>query len=247
MAKIISRPSALRQEYIGLIKRIKRALLFAAFFVITATIGSIIMNTERLFSLGIILLGISIVGFILSIIFAALRHTDATVIKAGIEGENATADIIATLPDGYFGFLNTVVTCDGKKSELDAVVVGPSGIFIIETKNRKGYIRGSHTADKWTQIKIGRGGSEYVNEFYSPVKQVGTHIFRLAHFLRRNGVPVHISGIVYFSGADKVELSGKEGGIPVITNEKQLKKYILKGNEDLKPTLISKICSLLSQ
>lgn len=246
MAKIITKPSELTNEYLTLIKRIKRAVLFSVIFVITSVVGSIIMNRETLFSAGLIILGVSALGFITSVFTAIIRSNDATVIKTGIDGEKNTARIISSLPDNYFGIQNAVIKFDGKLSELDMVVIGPTGIFVVETKNRKGCITGKYDSQKWVQTKTGRGGSEYSNEFYSPVKQIGTHIFRLAHFLKQNGVRHHIDAVVYFSGADKVEISGIEGEIPVITNEKALKKYIVSKDITLDDEKIGQILNVLA-
>lgn len=248
MADIFKKPSALKKEYFTLIRRVKSGVRLAFIFILLAVAGSTLMNYGRLFTFGIVLMIISVTGFICSTVYAILRHTDATVIKRGIEGEDAAAEVISTLPENYFGFQNVVVTLDGKDSELDLVVVGKTGVYIIETKNRNGHIKGSYSGQRWVQHKVGRGGNPYSNEFYSPVKQVATHIFRLAHYLRSNGIRVHIDGVVYFSHPDtKVEISGKQGEIPVITAEKDLKKHIMSGNTPLSQEDIIKICDLLKQ
>ena len=246
MAKIITKPSELTNEFLMLIKRVKRSVLCAVIFVITSVIGSVVMNNGRLFSAGLIILGISALGFITSLFTAIFRYNDATVIRTGIDGEKNTARIVSSLPDNYFGIQNAVIKFDGKLSELDMVVIGPTGIFIVETKNRKGFITGKYDSQKWTQTKTGRTGNEYSNDFYSPIKQISTHIFRLAHFLKQNGVKHHIEGIVYFSGADKVDISGREGEIAIITTEKALKKHIVSKDTILDDDKISQILNILA-
>lgn len=248
MAKIFKKPSALKREYLTLLRKIKNAVKLAVIFILIAVGSSLMMNNQSLFSYGLILMAVSVTGFIGCIIFSVLRHTDATVIKRGIEGEDAAAETIATLPEGYFGFQNVVITLDGKESELDLVVVGKTGVYIIETKNRNGTIKGKCNETQWTQHKVGQGGASYSNKFYSPIKQVGTHIFRLAHYLRSCGAKIHINGIVYFSNPDAtVEISGKHGEIPIITTAKELKKHILTGNTPLSKEEIIKICDILKQ
>ena len=37
---------------------------------------------------------------------------------------------------------------------------------------------------------------------YNPIKQVSTHTYRLANFLKNRGVQVWVQGIVYFSNFD---------------------------------------------
>ncbi len=248
MAKIINKPSALKREYLTLLRKIKNAVRLSFISVLLAVIGSVLMNYGRLLTFGMVLMIISVAGFISSTVYAILRHTDATVIKRGIEGEDAASEVISTLPEGYFGFQNVVITLDGKESELDLVVVGKTGVYIIETKNRNGTIKGKYNETQWTQHKVGQGGASYSNKFYSPVKQVGTHIFRLAHYLRSYGTKIHIDGIVYFSNPDAtVEISNMQGEIPIITTTKELKKHILTGNTSLSKEEIIKICDILKQ
>ena len=81
--------------------------------------------------------------------------------RAGLAGEVATANFIAKFPDSFSGFQNLNVTYEGKKSELDMVVVGPTGVYIIETKNHNGHIQGNFESHDWVQFKTGRAGGQY--------------------------------------------------------------------------------------
>ena len=77
--------------------------------------------------------------------------------------------------------------------------MGENGVFVIETKNHNGTIVGNTADERWTQHKVGQKGGQYSKDMYSPVKQVGTHVFRLSKFLKQNGINVWVQGIVYFS------------------------------------------------
>ena len=105
-------------------------------------------------------------------------------IASGLEGEDATARMLSRLPDDYTCYQNLTVFYDGRTSELDLVVAGPTGIFIVEVKNMNGTIHGGYAQEQWRQDKVGQKGGEYFKNFYSPVKQVGTHTWRLANWLR---------------------------------------------------------------
>ncbi len=131
--------------------------------------------------------------------------------SAGFEGEALTADLIRNLPEYYCGFQNLKVSFDSQESELDMVVIGPSGVFVVEAKNHKGTIYGHTEAHDWTQAKPSGN-----RNFYSPIKQVGTHVYRLANLLRQNGFRIHVYGLVYFSNPQAVlQLSGPSSNIPV--------------------------------
>ena len=170
---------------------------------------------------------------------------------AGIVGETATANLIRQLPQGYYGFQNVIATFEGKTSEIDMVVVGQTGVFIIETKHHNGMIQGAYDSHDWIQHKTGRRGGQYSKQFYSPVKQVGTHVYRLAHLLRGNGVNVHVDAMVFFTNpAAYVAIDGTPGKIPVYAGQpgaEALVRNIMAGQANLSPEQIHKICTLLNR
>jgi hypothetical protein len=184
------------------------------------------------------------------VILISAFGSKASSLKYGIKGERDTAALISRLPDGYYGIQNATVSFEGKQSEIDMIVVGPSGVFIVESKSRNGQIMGDYDAKYWTQHKVGRGGTPYSSDFYSPVKQVGTHVYRLAHFLRSRGIGINIEGAVYMSSENSsLSLRGTEGRIPVFTNTPdgidRLYKFILSGKDNLSKQSIAVICNTL--
>ena len=245
MAKLIRKPSPLKAEFLALKRKFKRTVLALLIFIAAAVAGNLIM--PLFYTFGMIVVGISVLGFLISLILLTLSQNEITIKRQGVIGEDTTADMLAaTLDDSYTVFQNVIATLDGKSSEIDLVVVGLNGIFVIETKNRNGLIEGGYDKDRWLQHKVGRGGGEYSSNFYSPVKQVGTHVFRLAGFLRQNGVRFHIMGAVYFSNSEaRVRLSGEPDKIPVFSTPKDLVLYIKMNNASLPLELKEKIIELL--
>ena len=83
---------------------------------------------------------------------------------AGAAGEDYTLQVLASLPASYTVF-NQVELPDERSStglrELDFIVCGPNGIFVVESKNHKGELSGSEDDETWTVFKIGRRGSPY--------------------------------------------------------------------------------------
>lgn len=176
---------------------------------------------------------------------------DRAALGAGIAGETATANLIAQLPEGWFGIQNPVVSYQGKTSEMDMVAVGPGGVFIIETKHHNGRIVGRFDQHDWVQYKTGRRGGSYQKELYSPVKQVGTHVYRLAHYLRERGCQVHVTGMVFFTNPQaSVEVYGNPGDIPVFagqTGATLMTRQMVAGGQSLSPKTVWQVCELLKK
>jgi hypothetical protein len=60
--------------------------------------------------------------------------------KSGLTGErNAVKNISDKLSRDYSLF-NDVLLKDGKRGNIDHIIVGPTGIFVIETKNNRGTV-----------------------------------------------------------------------------------------------------------
>ena len=140
---------------------------------------------------------------------------------AGEKSENAAAAVLARLPEEYTVLRNTTVHFGDGESEIDNIIVGPAGVFIVETKGQKGLIDADYDAKDWSRVKTDRYGIEHPDSFYSPVKQVGTHTYRLANYLRDNKIFTHVQAIVYFSNPEaEIHLHGT-GETPIFTYDEQ--------------------------
>lgn len=179
------------------------------------------------------------------------ERSDTEILISGIHGERNATNLLVTLPDDYTVFQNVILTYDDRKSEIDNIVVGKSGVFIIEVKNHNGHIVGDFNDKYWIQHKMGRGGTPYENTLYSPAKQVGTHIYRLANYLKQSGINIYIEGMVYFTNIDCwLTLTGNSS-ISVYSSsngdEERICRQILSGNHDLDVRSVKRICELIDQ
>ena len=147
---------------------------------------------------------ISFLVFIGFLVSTGSNKEKINIYKKGIKGEQNTLKALSELPDNYTVFSDVNVTFEGKSSQLDHVVVGPNGVFVIETKNWNGEIVGSDTDQKIIQYKTGRKGGSYQKEHYNPVKQVNTHVYRLASFLKENKQSAWVEGTVLFINPEAV-------------------------------------------
>lgn len=92
-----------------------------------------------------------------------------------------------------------------KSSQIDHMIVSPYGIFVIETKNHKGFIFGDIQSRVWTQVLKGeKGGNVYGNRshytFLNPVLQNELH---LQHLNKEWKIPRQVmTGMVVFTSPD---------------------------------------------
>jgi hypothetical protein len=95
------------------------------------------------------------------------------------DGEQEIAHILAeglSYKD-YFIFNNLTIPSDHNgSSQIDHLVVSKFGIFVIESKDYKGWIFGSKDQDNWTQSLPG-GKNKF--QFQNPIRQNWSHIMSL--------------------------------------------------------------------
>ena len=72
----------------------------------------------------------------------------------------------------------TLPLTNGGSTQIDHVIVSVYGIFVIETKNYKGWIFGNEKQRQWTQVVMGR---KY--KFQNPLRQNYLHIKTLSDLL----------------------------------------------------------------
>jgi|JI10StandDraft_1071094.scaffolds.fasta_scaffold446228_2 hypothetical protein len=95
------------------------------------------------------------------------------------DGEQEIAHILAeglSYKD-YFIFNNLTIPSDHNgSSQIDHLVVSKFGIFVIESKDYKGWIFGNKDQDNWTQSLPG-GKNKF--QFQNPIRQNWSHIMSL--------------------------------------------------------------------
>lgn len=263
MAKIIKKGNQLEEKYYMIEqertnKSAQAMRLFSKIMLVTTVIYivSIMLSiVAGIFSITFMPLTVCLGFILITVLFVCLienisENTDTDILISGINGERIAAEVLSALPDSYTVFQDVMIIYDGKASEIDNIVVGSSGVFIVETKNHNGNIIGDFENIYWTQHKVGRGGTHYSKEIYSPVKQVGTHIYRLANYLRQNGIYTYVEGMVYFTNPSCVVQTTGNNTITVYSSfnndEDRLCKRILSKNSNLDLKSINHICELIN-
>ncbi|HCE1777956.1 TPA: NERD domain-containing protein [Vibrio parahaemolyticus] len=112
----------------------------------------------------------------------------------GVFGEFLVNRLLSKLPESDYTLLKdvTLPTNDGT-TQVDHIVVSRYGIFVVETKNMKGWIFGSARQKQWTQ-KIYRHSSKFQN----PLHQNYKHIKALETLLGCS--EEHLHSVIVFIG-----------------------------------------------
>ena len=110
-------------------------------------------------------------------------------------GEKLTAlGLFALLDDRiYHRFHDVIINAPDGTTQIDHIIVSRYGIFVLETKNMKGWIFGSEKDAKWTQSLYKKKSS-----FQNPLRQNYRHTKCLAEHLGLDHNLMH--SIVFFIG-----------------------------------------------
>jgi len=93
----------------------------------------------------------------------------------------------------YRKFHNIILPSKNGTTQIDHLLVSPYGLFIVETKNKKGWIFGSADQSEWTQILF---KEKYF--FQNPLRQTFRQKKVLSEFLNLNESLIYT--VVYFVG-----------------------------------------------
>ncbi|EGR3462025.1 nuclease [Vibrio parahaemolyticus] len=139
----------------------------------------------------------------------------------GVFGEFLMNRLLSKLPESDYTLIKdvTLPTSDGT-TQVDHIVVSKYGIFVVETKNMKGWIFGSARQKQWTQ-KIYRHSSKFQN----PLHQNYKHIKALETLLGCS--EEHLHSVIVFIGDStfKTEMP------PNVTYARGSIRYIQQFNE----------------
>lgn len=127
--------------------------------------------------------------------------------------------------DGYKVLHDIMIETDSGTTQIDHVLIGRKGVFVIETKNYDGWIFGDERSKYWTQT-IYRNK----NKFFNPIRQNYGHVKAIENLID-NKYKDSIHSIIVFG--HRCTLKKLTVVTPVIYL-KELKRFIRKFNEDTK-------------
>lgn len=150
---------------------------------------------------------------ILLIIVLVLLIAFKPKIKGYMGEKNVSAKLNSLPSDQYIVHNNIMLNSDFGLTQIDHIVISVYGIFVIETKNYKGWITGGENAENWTKNVYGNKYS-----FRNPLKQNYAHIKSLMNIIKIHDPNLFIS-IIAFSD---------QASIKVNTNQNVINFHMLK-------------------
>lgn len=148
---------------------------------------------------------------------------------AGIEGEVAVLERLKQLPHDYL-LLNRVKLPDGQLPngwrELDFIVSGPTGLWIVEVKNTPGYVYVQPGERHWPLARrAGCGSRPSWNALQNPIPQASAQVQSLKRWLLQQGISVEPNAVVCLSHPEVAVENGTESPVPVLVRD-QLTAHI---------------------
>jgi hypothetical protein len=158
----------------------------------------------------------------------------------GCFGEKSVAFFLSRLDETKYKTINNIMLKIGDKTtQIDHVVVSNYGIFVIETKNYKGWILGNEFDDYWKQVIYKRK-----EKLHNPIKQNYGHIQALKEVCKEFPDLNYISIVAFTTKAD-LKITAKTEVVYTINLVKTIKKYDVINIEDsIKEQIYSKLLTL---
>jgi ribosomal protein L37AE/L43A len=136
----------------------------------------------------------------------------------------------------YQRFHDVIIPAKNGTTQIDHLLVSPYGVFIVETKNIKGWIFGSESQSKWTQTLYGKKYS-----FQNPIRQTFRQKKILSEYLGLDESIIHT--VIYFVGDCKFKTH-----LPANVIKSGLGGYIKQfRNRILSPEDINRVLGALEQ
>ncbi len=209
MAKIVRRHliNTVKQRYL------KNNLLLA-----TCAVAVVVCAVLSVFSYGI-----SLVFIPFFIVLMLKTNKQRGILHSGAEGEKRVLELLSRLPKDFYVITDVELIIGHKTAQIDHIIIGPTGIFIVETKNLKGTISGNAKDEMLLKTKRLKNGNFDTKKIYNPLLQVSTHSRLLTELLIKNKYYNEVAACVYFShpmsevklvgeGADTQIFYGNLGG-----------------------------------
>jgi hypothetical protein len=154
----------------------------------------------------------------------------AAQVMLGFSGERHAGRVLAgELPQDY-ALLNGLKLPRGA-GDIDHLIVGPTGLFLLETKTMAGQIV-CEADGTWRRTRVGRAGTEYPAFIGDPAAQVQRNIFAVRRALRRRlpelfeRAPLWIEGLVVFAHPD-TQLQAASSRVPAVLLEQAAQRICL--------------------
>lgn len=116
--------------------------------------------------------------------------------RRGEVGEERALHIIAQALDGNWTIFRNLTIPGKNKADLDLVLVGPPGVWVIEIKNFSGEYR--NVGDNWEY----RNKNKWKKAFKNPSRQALNNAVRLGNFFKADNIRVFVNPTVVWTNEE---------------------------------------------
>ncbi len=113
--------------------------------------------------------------------------------RRGQEGEDRVVELIIQALDGNWHLFRNIYIPGRYKGDLDLVLVGPPGVWVLEVKNFRGKYR--NIGENWEYLR----GKKWKTASVNPSRQAFKNVLRLANFLKADGLNVFVTPAVVWA------------------------------------------------
>lgn len=146
----------------------------------------------------------------------------------GKVGEKRVARKLDWLSKEYIILNDIMLPTQYGTTQIDHIVISPYGIFVIETKNYKGWIFGHENSEEWKQSLLGKkrwyGWASEQHKFRNPIRQNLSHTRAIKKLLSEIG-DFRIIPIVVFSDRADLKITTPNH---IVINRRNLRNAIRK-------------------
>jgi Nuclease-related domain len=116
--------------------------------------------------------------------------------RRGQEGEDRVAELMLQALDGNWHLFRNISLPERNKGDLDFVLVGPPGVWVLEVKNFRGQYR--NVGDTWEY----RHDKKWKSLSKSPSLQARNNALRLKDFLKADGLKLFVEPAVVWANEE---------------------------------------------
>lgn len=244
MSKVVKIKSQLKQDKNKAFLKVALVFILAVACVgagLGMIVAIILKKSTIHIAFPVVLLVLALVFIIAFLIFRKKYN----ILQSGVRGEETTLKILQKLPKDFTILTNPVILNRGVSMELDFVVIGKNGVFIVESKNHRGIITGKTSKTNWKQVKHGKNDKVYEKEITNPVKQSYRQCRRMEELFKDFDITANVYPVLYFVD-NRTELKIHDDAdlnVAIFNREEPLLSYIqnTKGRETVSSNELAKI------
>lgn len=164
-------------------------------------VTDIITQPGGILALGIVLLSVFFLAWLVDFVMDKLtKRLDSQIEKyrIGQEGEDNAVQLISQALDGHWHLFRNISVPGRNKGDLDLVLVGPPGVWVLEVKNFRGAYR--NIGETWEL----RNGNQWKAAKINPSRQANNNALRLKNFLKADNVNTYVNSAIIWANSESM-------------------------------------------